>query len=452
MNTLKYTGKYTSATVFIDTIEAECIRQIHTFLSHPAFTNQIAIMPDTHAGKGSVIGFTMPFTDKIIPTTIGVDIGCGMLSTCIGDSLNISKSDLDDYIRATIPMGMNVHKEEIYDMKNQFPWKDVSESARLFIMKYNRLFNTHYDLPEYSFDWYSQHNNDLRNNAIRASASIGTLGGGNHFIEIGQSTITGKYWITVHSGSRNFGKVICEYHQGIAEKNLNDKRYIQLKNKIDIIKQTEDQSKIKSLIENAKKEIGIDFTINIKGLEYLEGDDAMNYFIDMIFAQKYAEVNRKEMMNRITSYLMNYDSNIKIEDTIESIHNFIDFKDFIIRKGAIRSYINERMIIPFNMRDGLIICKGKSNAEWNYSAPHGAGRIMSRSNANKSLNLDEFTKSMEGIFSTSVCQNTIDESPQAYKDSATIERAIKDTATIIDRIKPVLNIKDKSSNDRRYKK
>jgi tRNA-splicing ligase RtcB (3'-phosphate/5'-hydroxy nucleic acid ligase) len=370
-----------------------------------------------------------------------------MLSTNIGNSLKISNKKLEEYIRTVIPTGSTVHEKEFFDIKNSFPWKSVNELGRSFIMKYNNTFGTNYKLTEYSYDWLIKRAKELRLDMVRTAASIGTLGGGNHFIEIGKSINNDDYWITIHSGSRQFGKVICEYHQTIAEKILKVKRYGVLKTRIEEIKKTADRNQIQTLVDKAKKDLGLDFVINIAGLEYLEGQEAMDYFIDMIFAQKYAEVNRREMLKLI----LNSIPNVTSCDVVESVHNFIDFKDFIIRKGAIRSYIGERMIIPFNMRDGLLLCEGKSNEDWNCSAPHGAGRLMSRSKARKSVSIEEFTKSMEGIYTTSVCNNTLDESPMAYKDSIMIENAIADTATIIDRIKPVINIKDTNTDDYRNK-
>ena len=276
----------------------------------------------------------------------------------------------------------------------------------------------------------------------RAELSIGTLGSGNHFVEASKSDSCEDFWITIHSGSRNFGKMICEYHQEKAKNILDKKRNEGLRDKIEeITSNTSDKTKIPFLINEAKKELGLDFDFDVKGMEFLEGNDAFEYLIDMVVAQKYAQFNRKMMLNIICGIL----NVTKPKEIIESTHNYIDFRDFIIRKGAIRSYIGEKMIIPFNMRDGILVCEGKSNSEWNNSAPHGAGRIMSRTKAKESIDIDLFKKQMEGIYSTSVCKGTLDEAPDAYKDSKMIELAIEPTATIIDKLKPLLNIKDKNS-------
>ena len=445
-------GKTGKATIMIDDVEDACIQQLYRIISSPLGSNDIVIMPDCHAGAGSTIGYTQPFKNRICPSIVGVDISCGMLSAHILSSeISLVESDLDAldiHIRTNVPMGMTVHTNNLYDIKNHFPWKEINELGRKFVMKYNKKFNTDYDIPNYTYEWFTHRCWELKMDFKRAVSSIGTLGGGNHFIEIGKSDTSG-YWITVHTGSRNFGKVVCEYHQTIAEKRFKEKQLGPLKAEIDNITKTAEKKDIEMLIKQARAKYGINFDGNFKGLEYLEGADAMAYFIDMIFAQMYAKVNRAEIMNIILKHsLLNKYSHM----VIETVHNFIDFNDFIIRKGAIRSYIGEPMIIPFNMRDGILVCEGKSNIEWNCSAPHGAGRLMSRSKAKKEIAFEDFKNSMVGIYSTSVVESTLDESPFAYKDSNMIENAIIDTATIIDRIKPILNIKDNSENSARFKK
>lgn len=274
----------------------------------------------------------------------------------------------------------------------------------------------------------------------RAIKSLCSLGGGNHFIELGQS-LDGNFWLTIHTGSRNFGKCICNYWQQIAIKSFKRNSKEDIKKEIDLLKtQFSDKElyeKIKTL--KAKKPVSLDFPDE---LCYLENENAQNYLLDMIFSQIYAQENRRLISEKILKTL-----NITSSETIETVHNFIDFNDFIIRKGAIRSYSEEKMIIPFNMRDGILICKGKSNPEWNFSAPHGAGRLMSRSQARKTLNLDVFKLQMKDVFSTSVNSSTLDEAPNAYKNPHIIEEAIEPTAEIINRIKPVLNLKDSNGQE-----
>jgi tRNA-splicing ligase RtcB (3'-phosphate/5'-hydroxy nucleic acid ligase) len=398
-------GKYTNAKIMIDDVDENCMSQIIQMINHEAFTNPVAIMPDCHSGKGSVIGFTMGVGNKLIANIIGVDISCGMLSFNVG-KIKINHQDFDDKIREKIPFGINVNKKG----KTRLNQKYQSLCNRVGI----------------DFD-YAVH-------------SVGSLGSGNHFLEVGISQNTGDTWITIHSGSRNLGKKVCEYWQDIASKKdgLSKKetlRYVKGK-----YPKIEWEYRIKEMfakIDSIKK----------SPLDYLEGNLKEGYLNDMILCQEYAKMNRQTMMIDILNIL----DNPVIIDMIETVHNYIDFRDNIIRKGAISSYVGERMIIPFNMRDGILICEGKSNPEWNYSAPHGAGRVYSRTKAKSDLSLEKFEKDMNGIFSTSVCNGTIDESPDAYKDSKIIEQAIEPTATILDRITPIHNMKD-ISEEKPWKK
>ena len=398
-------GKYTDAKIMIDNIESECLDQIREFLNHPAFTNPVAIMPDAHSGKGSCVGFTMKMTEKVIPNVIGVDIGCGVLSVNLGkDVPKVGGIKLDNQIRKNVPFGMNTYDMSdrwCAKMDKEFPWKKANDRLHKFRSEYEKFFGKKFPYTEYNMKWYEDKCKEIGTPEQRITNSLGTLGGGNHFIEFGKSEKTGDIWLTVHSGSRSFGKLICEHWQ--------------------------------------KKTANPDRVMMSKELYYLEGDDMCGYLTDMIFAQEYASFNRKRMSDNIMELVFGKKT-VPIE-TIESTHNFIDFEDWVIRKGGIRSYKGEKMVIPFNMRDGILICEGKSNPEWNSSAPHGAGRVLSRTKAKAQIKLEDFTKSMEGIFSTSVNQETIDESPMAYKDSKMIEEALDGTATILDKIKPIHNLK-----------
>ena len=392
---LEYKGKYGTAKVMIDDIDQATVSQIYEFLNHEAFTNPIVVMTDCHKGNGVVIGFTMEMTDKVIPNVVGVDINCGMLSFNIGKNIlaEMSKEDIDSLIRKAIPFGTNVHNNFIPTMNNAF-FNDASEVHRKFIMKFNKKFNTSHQLVKFDKAWVEQKCEEIDMNFDRALKSIGTLGGGNHFIELGKSQKTGDYWFTIHSGSRQFGMKICKYWQRKAGKGA---------------------------------------------LAYLTGDDMIGYLTDMVFAQMYAELNRYYMAEAVL-LATNLDW-VDVKQKIETCHNFIDFDDFIIRKGAIKSYIGEYMVIPLNMEDGTLICSGKSNPEWNFSAPHGAGRVASRTWAKKNLNLDEAKHRMEkqGIYFSKL---PTDELKGAYKDPKIIEDGIKPTSDIIDRIKPVLAMKD----------
>lgn len=431
------TGEFTHAKIMIEDIEAECLSQIYHFISHEAFTNPIAIMPDTHSGKGSVIGFTMPISDKVVPNVIGVDIGCGMLSFCIGNKLPISLELLDHRIRNRIPFGVETHEESMINMEKEFPWKNVNVLAQKFTLSYQRYSGIISDsLPDYSMNWFLNKAEKIGGTPGKHLRSIGTFGGGNHFLETGVD-LNNNYWITIHTGSRNFGKRICDYWQGIAKKELEHKVKGNKKEIINELKQRYSGDELYKHIKELKDETKA--TIDMKGCEYLMAQNAFGYLYDMLFSQVYAMVNRHKIKEIILDIL----GKPLVEDEIETVHNFIDFKDMIIRKGAIRSYEGERMIIPFNMRDGILVCEGKSNPEWNYSAPHGAGRVMSRSRAKKEIDLEKFVEQMKGIHSSSVGMGTLDEAPDAYKDSKVIEDAISPTAKILNRIKPIHNMKDK---------
>lgn len=439
---LEIKGKYTTATIMIDDVEESALSQVYNLVSHPAFTEKIVMQVDIHAGASAPIGFTMPLTEKIVPNVVSVDIGCGMLCVNIGKDFTINKDKLlkfDEKIRSVVPMGSNLMQKSAVKSKffeNNFDWKETTDLAKKFIVSYNKKFNTNFYPIEFTYDWFLK---KCKNLGMRQDAElgIGTLGGGNHFIEVGLSDTYKNFWITVHTGSRNFGKMVCEYHMDIAKKILDDKRNVILKNKIEEIRKNCSGAEIPIKIKEAKTELGIDFDIDMKGMEYLEDQFAIDYYMDMIFAQAYSKFNRSIIMNKILNVV-----SAKEEERIESIHNYINFEDMIIRKGAITSYIGEKMIIPFSMKDGMLICEGKSNSDWNFSANHGAGRLMSRGDASRKIDLEDFKFSMKGIVSTSVCKSTIDESCFAYKDPKMIEAAIAPTATILDRVKPILNLKD----------
>ena len=367
-------GTYNKASVMIDSIDSKTEKQIKTFLNHKAFEGtNIAIMPDCHAGKGAVIGFTMNIDKYIIPNIVGVDIGCGILSA----RLNIKNPDLaelDNFIKKNIPHGKGVHRNIKIDNK-EFEEEIIEESKKV-----------HMDED-------------------RALKSIGTLGGGNHFIELGKDS-QGRLWLTVHSGSRNLGLQIAVFHQKKAHQLLDEQKLL---------------------------------TPEDKNLEYLftESDEGKAYLRATYFAQKYAKENRKKMIELISQFL-----HAEIEETVESVHNFIG-EDGIIRKGATSAGLNERLIIPFNMRDGFAFCEGKGNNDYNQSAPHGAGRIMSRSKAFNELSLKDFQREMKsaGIFTTTATKNTLDEAPSAYKNKNLILKHIKPTADVKDFVKPIYNFK-----------
>jgi len=408
-----FKGKYTTAETKTDLLEGSLISQIYEFINNPVFENPIKIMPDCHAGIGSCVGFTMAMGDKINPQIIGDDIGCGMFSVKMGFDITdeLSLAEIDRKIREAVPMGFSTNGND-ENFKSYFNFKEISKRLK-----------RNYD----SRDFFGKilANKKIKN---RVKNSIGSLGGGNHFIEIGKDE-DGYFWITVHTGSRNFGKVICDYHTEIAKKYASDSYKEKYKSAVEKIKaefpKKEWEKEIKKISIPKPNEF------------YLEGKLKDEYLRDMQVAQYYAEINRKVIMTKILNVFDKYN----IIDEIETVHNYINFDDNIIRKGAISAHKGELVVIPWNMRDGLIIAKGKGNADWNYSAPHGAGRKMSRGKAKAEIDLETFKEQMEGIYSSSVCQSTLDEAPDAYKDYEIVKNEIQDTVEIIHTVKPVLNIK-----------
>lgn len=435
------TGKYTKALLTVDNLEESCQAQINLFVNHPAFTKPVAIMPDAHTGKSSCIGFTMPLGEKVIPNVIGVDIGCGMLSFNIGKTLPLSLESLDHKIRHQIPFGMETHEEAPVHMKNDFPWHAASILAEKFRRRYQEEFGIEIPQPKYDMDWFLEKAKKIGGDVRRYINSLGSLGSGNHFLETGVD-LNGDHWITIHSGSRNLGKRVCEFWQTRAEKTMRKGDDAKMREEINKVKDAYKGDKsidAQKEINDIKERYGRPkYGIDLNGLEWLEGEDVAGYLFDMIFAQTYAAFNRATMRRIICEDILK----VEPSDSIETVHNFIDFNDMVIRKGAIRSYAGERMIIPFNMRDGILLCEGLSNPEWNCSAPHGAGRVMSRAKAKREVALEKFQADMTGIFSTSVGRGTLDESPDAYKDPKVIEEAIAPTAVVINRIKPIHNMKD----------
>ncbi len=382
-------GKFTEAKIFTDKVEETAIEQVKEFIDHPAFKDcKTRFMPDIHAGSGAVIGTTVELSEKVIPNVIGVDIGCGMLSYRLSNE-TIDYKELDEFIHKNIPAGFNINSKISFD--NELLKNDIIETCK-----------------------------DIGLDNNRALLSVGSLGGGNHFIEIGRDQF-GALWLTLHSGSRNFGLQVAKYHQGIAKKRM----------KNPIIDISSIPPKERQAFKRNQKSIKVK-----SGMEYLVGDDLDLYIQHMDIAQDYAITNRQIMANKIVQFL-----NSDVNDIVSSVHNYIDFNDKIIRKGAISAHKGETVVIPWNMRDGLIIGKGKGNPDWNYSAPHGAGRLMSRTKAKEIVEIEDFKDSMKNVYSSCVSESTLDESPMAYKDHSEIESKLHDTVEILYRVKPEYNFK-----------
>jgi tRNA-splicing ligase RtcB len=360
-------GRFNTAKVFTDAVEEGAVIQIKT-LCDQEYTkdSKIRIMPDVHEGVGCTIGTTMTITDKVVPNLVGVDIGCGMETIRIKNS-HIELSKLDKLIYGKIPAGFNIRKKA-------HRYNDEIDLSRLKCKDAGSI------------------------NIERAILSLGTLGGGNHFIEAAKDEDDNTYLI-VHSGSRHLGYQVANYYQKLAYESQKSEGYS-------------------------------------KQLAYLTGRIMEEYIHDMKIVQRFAMLNRKAIMDEIIEGMK-----LKVVDEFTTIHNYIDMENMILRKGAVSARAGEKLLIPINMRDGSLICIGKGNPDWNYSAPHGAGRLMSRSQAKKTLTLSEFKKQMDGIFTSSVNKDTLDECPMAYKGIDDIINDIGDTVEIIKTIKPIYNFK-----------
>lgn len=442
---LEVKGKYTEAKIYLDEIDEPTYSQIIKLVNHPTFSNPVRIMPDTHAGAAnSVIGFTMKLADSIIPNTVGVDIGCGMVSA----KLNISDKnpdfeEIDKKIRKVIPIGNKngKHKQAIVRFEKHFPFNKANEILYRFTKKFNEEYERAFPTIEFNYAWFLKMCKRIDVEPIYIEQSLGTLGGGNHFIEIGRSSEDSSIWLTVHTGSRNLGKKVADFHTKVAKDVNGFNRKAFEKEFKEVKKELQKQGKKKAINIARKELVGKHTNLRVDvptEMLFLKNEEMFAYFVDMIFAQTYASFNRQLIIENIAKILK-----IDIVESIESVHNFIDFDDFVIRKGAIRSYKGEKMVIPFNMADGILICEGKSNPEWNNSAPHGAGRVLSRRQAKQNLSLDEYKKIMKdrNIFTTSVQNSTLDEAPMAYKSADLIENAIGPTADILFRLKPLYNLK-----------
>jgi tRNA-splicing ligase RtcB len=365
---LEIRGKYNSAIVYTENIQPGAVEQIETLCNQEFVKgSKIRIMPDVHSGIGCTIGTTMTIEDKVVPNLVGVDIGCGMEVIKV-ENPHINLPVLDSLIYDKIPSGFNIRNKE-------------------------HSFNDKIDLKQLKCK------NEV--NLARARRSIGTLGGGNHFIEANMDS-NGNLYIVVHSGSRHLGNEVARLYQ---------------------------EEAFKSLKKNKRADIP-------KALAYVSGELFNDYIHDMKIVQRFADLNRKAMVQEIIQSM-----DISVIERFTTIHNYIDTENMILRKGAVSAQKGEVLLIPINMRDGSLICRGKGNPDWNYSAPHGAGRIMSRRQAKATFSLDQYKEIMEGVFTTSVNRETLDECPFAYKSIDEIINNIGDTVDIIDLIKPIYNFK-----------
>ena len=394
-------GKINSAISYAKTIDDNARAQIQRMCDYE-FTrdSKIRIMPDVHAGVGCTIGTTMTVTDKVVPNVVGVDIGCGMYTINIGkDEINLQKFDEAAHF---IPSGKNVWdgRQEHFNLSELVCYRHLKDSKRI-------------------------------------ERSIGTLGGGNHFIEIDKSS-DGTNYLIIHSGSRNLGKQVAEHYQNLAIDLSHGKDEL-FKKQEDLIRDYKAQGR-RNEIQDAIKALHREFKAKASDtpadLCFVYGEYLKNYLHDVHICQEFARRNR-EMIAKILIER----TGLQAGEAFHTIHNYIDVEEMILRKGAIAAHKGEKVLIPINMRDGSVLAVGKGNPDWNYSAPHGAGRIMSRSEAKEQLDLNEYKQSMRGIYSTSINELTLDEAPMAYKSLNDIVDVIGDTVEIIDVMKPIYNFK-----------
>lgn len=379
--------KYGVVKIYAQTIEEDAISQIIQMANSPLGENaHIRIMPDCHAGAGCVIGTTLKITDKVCPNLVGVDIGCGVTLVKTDIDFKNRLDELDEVIRRSVPYGADTHKEvKNYPFEKLKCWKNLRRETQ-----------------------------DL------ALTSLGTLGGGNHFIEGYENG-----YLSVHSGSRNIGFRVAEYYQKLAEKSLIERETMLRK---EMIESVDPENREKWLKEHRIR-ISSD-------LCYLTGENMQDYLRDVKVMQKFADDNRHAILNIIVKRMGG-----KILKEINSIHNYIDTENMILRKGAISAQKDEILVIPLNMKDGILICKGKGNKEWNYSAPHGAGRLYPRSMAKDLFTVEEYEREMQGIYSSCINQSTLDEAPFVYKNYEEIMECILPSVEILERIKPIYNFK-----------
>ena len=405
--------------IFTDNIEENALAQIKELLSIDVFADKkIRIMPDVHAGAGCVIGFTGNLGDKVIPNIVGVDIGCGMRILNLGKLSDIDYHAFHEHIRANVPSGMIVRED-------RFGFKPLVGDEMEIYRQAKRLVA----------ELYCYRN--LKDSG-RINKAIGSLGGGNHFIELDKDD-DGNVYLVIHTGSRNLGKQVADIYQAKAVKHLtdgNDEFEETIKRTIEEYKASGRRSELQSVIKKMRHEHKESEPSLPSALCYVEGNTRDEYLHDMRLCQRWASLNRR----LIAMLLMRFFPDVEVKEMFESVHNYIS-DDNIIRKGSISASVGERCIIPLNMRDGSLLCTGKGNPDWNYSAPHGAGRVLSRTQAYEKISMEDFKASMQGIYSESVNDFTRDESPMVYKPAEEIIANIGDTVTIDTIIRPIFNFK-----------
>ncbi|MDR9431085.1 MAG: RtcB family protein [Natronomonas sp.] len=459
-------------------VASNVLDQLDDLVEHPAFTEPIRMMPDAHVGAGAPVGFTMPLGERIVPNIVGVDVGCGMAAFELGDTLPLADADRERAVRNAVPMGRSVHDyDDAVHLADEFPFERANRVFERFDDAHADRFGERID-PGFEFDGYDEaYFKSLCERVLREQRqgmryvirSAGTLGGGNHFVEFARSRETGRYWLVVHSGSRYLGKSVADFWQGRANDyraadairdaiDEDDVRFLKFDPEAvsdrelytwvtggmgeshlekDAILEAFDGTEIERTFDRLSRPAENVAERN-DALDYLEGREAHGYYVDMLFAQQYARWNRTLIGEAICDALA-----VESTDAFQSIHNYVDFRDLTIRKGATPAREGQRLVVPLNMAEGSIIARGRGNDAYNRSAPHGAGRTMSRSEAFETVALSEFEASMDGIYSESIVDGVRDEAPMAYKPAESIVDALEPTAEITEWLDPVHNIKSR---------
>ncbi|WP_436926195.1 RtcB family protein [Halosimplex amylolyticum] len=470
-------GEHTTARVLVDDeslAEDNCLAQIQELVDHPAFTQPVRVMPDTHWGAGAPIGFTMPLAERVVPNIVGVDVGCGMASTNIGDELPLSDAERERRVREAVPMGRSVHDyDESVHLVDDFPFERANEVFASFDAAVRERFGRSVEPVEFDFDGYDgEYFKSLCDRVLTGRAgmghvirSAGTLGGGNHFVEFARARNSGEYWLVIHSGSRYLGKAVAEFWQARATEQRDADvirsaipaeyaEYVKFDPETvsdadlkawvtggmgeshlrkDAIRTDFDDDRVDAVFETLSNPGGDDRN---ESLDWLEGREADGYYVDMLFAQQYARWNRELMSEAICGAL-----GVEPVERFQSIHNYVDFRDLTVRKGATPAREGQRLVVPFNMAEGSLLARGRGNDEYHQTAPHGAGRVMGRREAHESLSLEAFEASMEDVYSESVVDDVLDEAPMAYKPAEAIAEAVEPTAEVVDWLDPVHNLK-----------
>ena len=486
---IELSGRHTDARVLVDDeslVEANALDQLRELLDHPAFTEPVRVMPDAHWGAGAPIGFSMPLPDRVVPNVVGVDVGCGVCATNLGDELPLDDADRERAVREAVPMGRSTHDyDDAVHLVDEFPFERANEVFASFDAAYEKQFGTAIDPLEFDFDGYDGDYFEALCTRVLAGRnpgmghviqSAGTLGGGNHFVEFARGRESGDYWLVVHSGSRYLGLAVAQFWQARAteRRDVGAVREAIPREYREYLKfdpeavSDEDlyawvtggmgeshirKAKVRAEFEGKDIEHAFDALSDLRpesatgddadaenerntDLDWLDGREAHGYYVDMLFAQQYARWNRDLLSDAVCDAL-----GVDPVERFQSVHNYVDFRDLTIRKGATPAREGQRLVVPFNMADGSVIARGRGNPEWNETAPHGAGRTMSRRQAHREGSVEGFAAAMDGVYSESVVESVLDEAPMAYKPAETIAEALGPTATVEERLDPVHNLK-----------